>query len=125
MKLSQILEGLSVIQVKGPTNVEVQGVCHDSRLFAPSNLFVAIRGHQFDGHMFVAEACRLACPGVVVEDDRVVPLKYDGAVITVKDTRKCIDVIAANFYSKPSQDLFVVGVTGTNGKTTTVHMVEA
>ncbi len=128
MKLSELLQDLTPVYIKAPqasASVEVTGICHDSRVFHAGNLFVAVRGHQFDGHLFVSAACDLGASAVMVEDDHMVPSKFKGAVIKVKNSRKSIDVLASRFYNFPSEHLFVVGVTGTNGKTTTTHMIEA
>ena len=125
MKLQQVIESLAPVQVKGSVDCEIKGVCHDSRHFQEGDLFVAIRGNQFDGHLFVPAACDRGAPAILLEDDRVVPMRYTGTVVKTKDTRRAIDLIAANFYGRPSEKLCVIGLTGTNGKTTTAHMIEA
>jgi UDP-N-acetylmuramoyl-L-alanyl-D-glutamate--2,6-diaminopimelate ligase len=125
MKLSEIIEGLKPIHVKGSIDTEITGLCHDSRHFQKGDLFIAIKGTKFDGHMFVSQAATNGAPAIVLEDERVVPISYSGAVIKVKAARLALDTIASNFYHKPSEKLFVVGVTGTNGKTTTTYMIEA
>jgi UDP-N-acetylmuramoyl-L-alanyl-D-glutamate--2,6-diaminopimelate ligase len=125
MILRKVLEGLPVLSLRGSDDVEVSGICNDSRHFQPGDLFIAIRGHQFDGHLFIGEACDKGASAVIVEDDRVVSMRYTGTVVKVKDSRRAVDALASNFYGKPSEDIFVAGITGTNGKTTTAHMIEA
>ncbi|MDZ4678026.1 MAG: UDP-N-acetylmuramoyl-L-alanyl-D-glutamate--2,6-diaminopimelate ligase [Oligoflexia bacterium] len=125
MILRNVIEGLPVISLRGSVDVEIKGICSDSRHFQPGDLFIAVRGHQFDGHLFIGEACEKKASAVVVEDDRVVSVRFAGAVIKVNNSRSAVDVLAANFYAKPSENLFVAGVTGTNGKTTITHMIEA
>src|SRR4051812_36106111 len=124
MKLSQVLEGLNPTLVKGSTEIDVPGVCQDSRHFQAGELYIAIKGTQFNGHFFVAEASQRGACALVVEDERVVPISFGGTVVRVQDTRRALDAIAANFYENPSDRLYAVGITGTNGKTTTSVMVE-
>jgi UDP-N-acetylmuramoyl-L-alanyl-D-glutamate--2,6-diaminopimelate ligase len=125
MKLEKIIEGLNPLFLRGTSGAEITGICHDSRHYQEGELFVAIRGNQFDGHLFIDEACRKGAPAIVLEDERVVPIRYAGVVLKVANAREALDVLAANFYEKPSEKLFVAGVTGTNGKTTTSLMIEA
>lgn len=104
---------------------EVSSVCFDSRKLEKNCIFVAIRGTKSDGHDFLAEAVAQGALALVVEDASVVPTGYDGAVVTVRDSREALNRLAARYFSYPAQELFTVGVTGTNGKTTTTHMIEA
>ncbi len=124
MKLKKLIEGLSSLSVRGSLDLDVNGLCQDSRHFQPGDAFVAVRGSQFDGHLFINEASGKGASVLIVEDDRVVPIKYLGPVIKVEDTRRALDTLAANFFGRPSQKLFMAGVTGTNGKTTTTYFLE-
>jgi UDP-N-acetylmuramoyl-L-alanyl-D-glutamate--2,6-diaminopimelate ligase len=128
MKLSSVIEGLKPILFLGgggSKDIQIKGMCHDSRHFQPGDLFVAIRGEHFDGHLFIPEACNKGALAVVVEDERMVPISYDGAVIKIKNTRRALDTMASNFFEKPSEKIFIAGITGTNGKTTTSYMIES
>ena len=70
MKLKDLISVIKPISVRGDLDVEVTGLCHDSRTFQPGNLFMAIRGNQFDGHLFVAEACERGASGFILEDEK-------------------------------------------------------
>lgn len=101
--------------------VVITDVTHDSRKADPSTVFVAIRGQQYDGHNFVPEAIAAGSPAVCV-DHEMGSLVIE---IVVDDTRAALGPMAADVYDNPSQSLPVVGVTGTNGKTTVTHQIEA
>ena len=100
-------------------------VCFDSRKLEAGCVFVAVRGGRADGHDFLHEAETKNAKAVVVEDLARVPKTFRGAAIQVKDARAALNQLASHFYGEPSKKLFCVGVTGTNGKTTTSHVVEA
>lgn len=102
----------------------VTSVCFDSRKLEPGCVFVAIRGTKADGHRFLGEAATRGASVLVVEDRLSVPANFSGTVIEVSDTRLAVNKLAARFYDFPGEKLFAIGVTGTNGKTTTTHMIE-
>jgi len=108
--------------VHGDGSVAIGDVTHDSRAAGPGVLFVAVRGFTVDGHSFVPAAIAAGSPAVCVEDAAVA-----GATpaIVVSDTRAAIAGLAATVHGDPSTHLRLVGVTGTNGKTTVTHIVEA
>jgi UDP-N-acetylmuramoyl-L-alanyl-D-glutamate--2,6-diaminopimelate ligase len=108
-------------RVLGDGSVTVADVTHDSRQAGPGKLFVAVRGLSTDGHRFVPSAVAAGAAAVCVEDETVVT----GPAIVVGDTRSALGPIAAAVHGHPSAHLRVVGVTGTNGKTTVTHLVEA
>ncbi|WP_415063298.1 UDP-N-acetylmuramoyl-L-alanyl-D-glutamate--2,6-diaminopimelate ligase [Bdellovibrio sp.] len=105
--------------------VEVSGIFNDARLVVPGSVFVAIRGSQLDGHTFVRDAIHKGAVALVVEDRTVVPIEYAGFVLQVPNSREALDLLASRFYWEPGQELFCVGVTGTNGKTSVTYMTEA
>ncbi len=120
MKLSELLKGTAHTLVGCAEDWEIAGVCYDSRAAAPGTLFVAIRGYQTDGHRYVAQALEAGCAAAVVEqapDD-------GGPYIVVENSRRALAAISDNFFGHPAQGLKLVGVTGTNGKTTTTHLVK-
>lgn len=104
----------------GEGTVEVVDVTHDSRQAGPGTLFVAIPGYTTDGHRFVGAAVEAGAPGVVVERD------IDTRVprVIVESTRRALPTLAAAVHGHPSERLRVVGITGTNGKTTVSHLLE-
>lgn len=125
MKLSQLLSIYPHLKWGNAATKDVTSICFDSRLLTKGCVFVAIRGTSQDGHGFLQEASDKGAIAVVVEDEKAVPATYLGAVVTVEDTREALGKIAVRFYNDPGDKLFCVGVTGTNGKTTVTHMIEA
>lgn len=103
--------------------LEVVGVTHDSRQAREGTLFVAIRGEQFDAHRFVAEVMERSAIGVISEN--ACPENFRGAWLEVKDARRAMAIAAAEVYRHPSKELHLVGITGTNGKTTIAYLVAA
>jgi len=125
MKLSQILSLYSELRWGDDPVREIKQICVDSRKVDEASVFVAIRGHEKDGHDYLNDAVNQGAAAVVVETDYQIPESYKGAVVVVEDTRDAIDELAARFYGHPAEELFCVGVTGTNGKTSVVYMVES
>ncbi|HEY1009855.1 MAG: UDP-N-acetylmuramoyl-L-alanyl-D-glutamate--2,6-diaminopimelate ligase [Daejeonella sp.] len=116
-KLKDILYGVSLKQVAGSTSQEVSLVCFDSRKVQSGALFVAVKGTLSDGHDFIEKAISLGAKAVVCS---VFPATLEAEVsyFLVDDSAKALGIIAANFFDHPSSKLRLVGVTGTNGKTT-------
>ncbi|MEP7076934.1 MAG: UDP-N-acetylmuramoyl-L-alanyl-D-glutamate--2,6-diaminopimelate ligase [Acidobacteriota bacterium] len=102
------------------TDLEVTGVTHDSRQVREGTLFVAIKGHTLDGHRFVDDVMRRGAAGIISEYDP--PADFAGAWLKVKDARGALAKAAAVINGNPSYDLDLIGVTGTNGKTTTTYL---
>jgi UDP-N-acetylmuramoyl-L-alanyl-D-glutamate--2,6-diaminopimelate ligase len=137
MNLGRLLDGVSVAKLvfsaygKTVQNQElmISGVQYDSRRVRNGDLFVAIRGGTADGHSFIPDAVHKGAIAVVVEDDAVMPDSFfrDAGVakVVVADTRRALARIAGTFYGNPSEHLRLAGVTGTNGKTTTTHLIKA
>ncbi|OQD43884.1 UDP-N-acetylmuramoyl-L-alanyl-D-glutamate--2,6-diaminopimelate ligase [Croceivirga radicis] len=115
--LKDILYGVGLNAVSGDTNVLINQVHFDSRQIGMDDVFVAIKGLQVDGHKFIAKAIDAGVKAVVCE---VMPEMVINGItyIQVKDSQQALAVMAANFYDNPSKNLKLVGVTGTNGKTT-------
>ena len=128
MTLATLLLTLDAVSTTGNLDVELSGITDDSREVAQGSLFVAVKGQQVDGHSFVAEVYRQPVGGVVVQAPFQAPVharKGGPAWIEVKDSRKALGRLAARFFENPSQSLLMVGVTGTNGKTTVAHVSQA
>jgi len=123
MKLSELIETVKPLAVEGTLDREITGISYDSRRVMPGNLFVAVRGAHTDGHRFVDAAIERGAAAVVAETD----LGYGARATQIKvaDARWTMAQAAAHFYHEPSEQLQVVGVTGTNGKTTTAFLVKA
>jgi len=123
MKLTEILETVQPLAIEGETDREITGIAYDSRRVMPGNLFVALRGARTDGHRYVDMAIDRGAAAVMFEQDCC--LSPRATRIKVRDARRTLALAADRFYHHPSQQLQVVGVTGTNGKTTTAFMVQA
>lgn len=121
--LRQLVSEISVREVVGNLDVEISGVQYDSRIVAPGDLFVAIPGNCTDGHLFTDQAVASGAAALLL--DRPVPVPSGVTVVITDNTRKGLALTSAQFYGHPTDCLTTVGVTGTNGKTTTTHLVEA
>lgn len=108
-----------------PIDMDVTGLFNNARHVLPGSVFVAIRGVKVDGHSFIPEAIAKGAQVLVVEDPSFVPQDFSGIVLTVSNTREALDLLASRYYLDPAQELFCVGVTGTNGKTSVTYMTEA
>jgi UDP-N-acetylmuramoyl-L-alanyl-D-glutamate--2,6-diaminopimelate ligase len=104
---------------------QVTSLCFDSRKLERGCVFFAIKGAKSDGHSFLQAAVEAGAAALIVEESSHVPEKFEGAVVAVGSTRKTLNQLAAVFYGEPAKKLFCIGVTGTNGKTTTTYMTEA
>jgi UDP-N-acetylmuramoyl-L-alanyl-D-glutamate--2,6-diaminopimelate ligase len=129
MHLHQLADELDEKETLGG-DVPISAICSDSRRVAPGALFVAVPGFRVDGHDYISEAVTGGAVAVVVQADR--RAKWQAAVeggrlpaIVVPDSRRALAALAAAFYSHPGRRLRVVGVTGTDGKTTTIHFINA
>lgn len=125
MKLAQLFSLYHEFKMGSDPMVEVQGLNLDSRLIKGGEVFFAIRGSARDSHDYLPEVCNKNIAGVVVEDASKVPDNFSGAVLVVKNVREAVVRLAGRYYGEPAEKLCCVGVTGTNGKTSTTYMVEA
>ena len=117
MKLSELLKNITPIAIHGNAEVEITGVNIDSRKIANGHLFIAMKGTQVDGHQFIGKAIEKGAVAVLLED---MPntLNDNVTYVQVESTEKTAGKVATLFYGDPSHKLKLVGVTGTNGKTT-------
>lgn len=116
-----ILYGVSLISVTGNTNLEVSKLVFDSRLATADSIFVAIPGTKVDGFDFIPAAIATGCRFIVSEKTMDVP--SDCTLVCVKDAHQALALMARNFYDAPSEKLNLIGITGTNGKTTTATLL--
>ena len=121
MKLSELLKHVDVLSLTGDAEVEITGVNIDSRRIENGHLFVAIPGTQTDGHRFISKAIEQGAVAVLCEN---VPAELAEGVtyVVVTSTEQCVGEVATQFYGAPSRRLKLVGVTGTNGKTTIANL---
>jgi UDP-N-acetylmuramoyl-L-alanyl-D-glutamate--2,6-diaminopimelate ligase len=121
-ELKDILYKVPLTSTYGDMTVKVMGICFDSRSVQPGFLFVAVKGTQADGHQYVSKAVELGASAIVCE--KLPDTIYEKTTyVTVKDSAQSLGIIAANFFGNPSQKLNLVGVTGTNGKTTVATLL--
>ena len=117
MKLQELLKNIKPTQTIGDVEVEITGVNIDSRKIKDGHLFVAMKGTQVDGHKFIPKAIELGAKAILCED--VPEEKVEGITyVQVESTEDAVGKVATLFYGDPSKKLKLVGVTGTNGKTT-------
>ena len=117
MKLSELLKKVKPLQIIGDAEKEITGINIDSRRIEAGHLFVAIPGTQTDGHMFIGKAIELGATAILCEK-MPKDIKEDITYVTVASTEDAVGKVATIFYGDPSRKLKLVGVTGTNGKTT-------
>ncbi len=127
MKLSHLLKSINVKNVSckkkedGMEKAEVVSIHCRAQDVKQGGIFVAIQGHVTDGHDYVDVALANGASAIITQK----PVERDSIIIEVEDTRKALSAISAAFYGNPSEDLFLIGITGTNGKTTTAYLIES
>ncbi|MDO4750143.1 MAG: Mur ligase domain-containing protein, partial [Eubacteriales bacterium] len=120
MKLNEILQGLELKETAADLSLEIEDVVYDSRRAGPGSLFVAVRGFQTDGHKYIANAVRAGAAAVLCEEAPEVQVPY----VLVEDSRLALALSAKNFFRDPGSEVTLIGVTGTNGKTTTTVLLK-
>ena len=123
MKLDELLKDIDVIRKEGPGTGNVASICYDSRKCAEGALFVAVPGLKSDGHDFIPAVIASGAKFIVHEKDVTVPAGI--TAVRVRDSRRALGLLGRNFFRDPSSGLCVVGVTGTNGKTTITYLLES
>ena len=118
MTLQEILKKVATLEEQGALNIDITGVCTDSRAVKAGNLFVAVKGTQVDGHQFITKAIEQGAKAVLVSDEIPADAPQGVTFVRVANTEAAIGPISTEFYGDPSKKLKLVGVTGTNGKTT-------
>ena len=129
MRLEKVIRDSGCTVIKGCRHVDVCSICADSRKVSHGALFIAVKGFAVDGHEYISRAIGKGARVIVYEDQKVLEQQIaatdtDGIVLVkAESSRHALAVIAANFYDNPSEKLTLVGITGTNGKTTTVTLL--
>jgi UDP-N-acetylmuramoyl-L-alanyl-D-glutamate--2,6-diaminopimelate ligase len=121
--LRAAIEGVDLAQVLGPTDIEITSICHDSRKAGRGSLFVCIKGAKVDGSAFAGDA--VSRGAVAALATRSLDLPREVTQLVACDVRRALAGIASRFFGRPSERIKMVGVTGTNGKTTTAHYVRS
>jgi UDP-N-acetylmuramoyl-L-alanyl-D-glutamate--2,6-diaminopimelate ligase len=123
MQLPLLIEGLEVIGISGSFRKDISSLCYDSRRCVPGSLFTAIPGLQADGHDFIADAIARGATAVVHQGSFHPPAGI--TAVRVPDSRRALGLLGKNFYGNPSDELCLIAVIGTNGKTTVSYLLEA
>lgn len=120
MKVNQLFEDIDIIETKGniDMSLDIADISYNSKKSTKNSIFVAIKGYLTDGHKYIANAVENGAVIAVVEEFTTINIPQ----IKVKNTRNALADLSAKFYNHPSEDLFTVGITATNGKTTTAFM---
>lgn len=129
MILENIIKNCGVTGIAGDSRRKISSICIDSRKATPGSMFIAVKGHGTDGHQFIASAIKAGAAAIMFEDRQAlesqvnVNANTDVTFVEVKNSRHASALAAADFYGNPSRELTLVGITGTNGKTTTVTLL--
>ena len=118
MKLQNIIQGIEIIEINGPVTTDITGVHIDSRKVTEGGLFIATRGTQSDGHTFIQGAIKAGATAILCEEMPKEMNEKQVTFIRVSNTEKIAGKVATQFYGNPTSQLKLIGVTGTNGKTT-------
>lgn len=122
MKLSEVIRGVDIVGRYGSLDIDIKDVVYDSRKVTPGCVFICITGFKVDGHKYIEDAIKKGAAAAIVERD----VEVDGiTVVKVNDTRKSMPFIGSNFYQHPTNKLRLIGITGTNGKTTTTFLIRS
>ncbi|MHB1686570.1 MAG: UDP-N-acetylmuramoyl-L-alanyl-D-glutamate--2,6-diaminopimelate ligase [Ignavibacteriaceae bacterium] len=130
MELTELLNSVKAIQVTGEVQrKDVSGIYYDSRKVVKNSVFAAIKGYNTDGHKFILDAINKGAFAIIMEDNQSVPddifTHEKVAKILVKNSRAALAEISNSFYKEPSKKLKLIGITGTNGKTTTSYFIKS
>lgn len=123
MNLKNILKGLDYELLQGTKDKEINKINYDSRKVCDNDLFVCVKGYATDGHKYADKAVSSGAKVIVLQDHIEIENK-DITIIKCSDTRKALAIMGANYYDNPSKKMKIIGITGTNGKTTTAFMIK-
>ncbi|WP_411679199.1 UDP-N-acetylmuramoyl-L-alanyl-D-glutamate--2,6-diaminopimelate ligase [Clostridium thailandense] len=123
MNLKQILKGINYKVLKGNDDLEIREIQYDSRAVKDGDLFICIEGYATDGHKYINSAYNSGAKAIICS--KTVESLPDCTVLMVEDSRKVLALAGANYYAQPASKLKVIGITGTNGKTTSTFMMKS
>lgn len=124
MRLQELLSGVTYELIQGDLEKNIENIQYDSRKISQNDIFVCLSGFEVDGHNYANKAVESGASVIICEKDIEVNNK-EITVIKVKEGRKVLAIISANYYGNPTKKLKILGVTGTNGKTTTVYILKS
>lgn len=123
MILKSLLKGLDYEVIKGNEESKVQNIRYDNRKIEQGDAFVCVKGFKVDGHSFIGDAIKKGAKTLIVQED--VSVQEDITIIKVKDTRKALAIMSSNYFGNPKDKLKIIGITGTNGKTTSAFIIKS
>lgn len=123
MLLKDLLKNSDYSLLKGQENLEIENLCYDNRKVKEGDLFLCIKGFNVDGHSFIEDAIKRGAKAIILEDEKEVDA--DITIIKVDNTRKALAEVSSNFFGNPKNKLKIIGVTGTNGKTTSAFIIKS
>ena len=120
MKLRELLHGIDLMEMSADLEMEITGVSYDSRQTRSGDLFVAMAGYETDGHKYIPMALEKGAICVLCQE----PQEGDFPCVRAADSRAALAKLGQNWYGNPAASMVMVGVTGTNGKTTTTYLLK-
>ena len=123
MILKSLLKGLDYEVIKGNEESKVQNIRYDNRKIEQGDAFVCVKGFKVDGHSFIGDAIKKGAKTLIVQED--VNVQEDITIIKVRDTRKALAIMSSNYFGNPKDKLKIIGITGTNGKTTSAFIIKS
>lgn len=120
MKLKELLENIEIAELRADPETEITGISYDSRTTKPGELFVAVTGFAADGHRFIPKAVERGAAAVLCEHAPEQAVPY----VRVDDTRRALSLASANWFGRPAEKMVMIGLTGTNGKTTSTYLLK-
>ncbi|MBI6034858.1 UDP-N-acetylmuramoyl-L-alanyl-D-glutamate--2,6-diaminopimelate ligase [Clostridium perfringens] len=123
MILKSLLKGLDYEVIKGNEESKVQNIRYDNRKIEQGDAFVCVKGFKVDGHSFIGDVIKKGAKALIVQED--VSVQEDITIIKVRDTRKALAIMSSNYFGNPKDKLKIIGITGTNGKTTSAFIIKS
>lgn len=123
MILKSLLKGLDYEVIKGNEESKVQNIRYDNRKIKQGDAFVCVKGFKVDGHSFIGDAIKKGAKTLIVQED--VSVQEDITIIKVRDTRKALAIMSSNYFGNPKDKLKIIGITGTNGKSTSAFIIKS
>ena len=123
MIIKSLLKGLDYEVIKGNEESKVQNIRYDNRKIEQGDAFVCVKGFKVDGHSFIGDAIKKGAKTLIVQED--VSVQEDITIIKVRDTRKALAIMSSNYFGNPKDKLKIIGITGTNGKTTSAFIIKS
>lgn len=125
MELKSLLKGVEYSVLNGDIYIDLVSIEYDSRKVIPGSLFVAIKGFETDGHLYIEKAIEAGAKAVILEEESDFKFCNDIVLIKVDNSRKSLGIISSNFFGNPGDKLKIIGVTGTNGKTSITYFLKS